>query len=157
MLFYLFNTKRVLTAEFCNGCKINNVEEIKRQGLSLKDVSRNSPINAKRVVYHRFLLLLHQFFVFQTADKLIRTFAEQIFYTGFIHADPHPGNGGQIMHVNARVDFIICYFMCIFWFQIQSILLLNPNDYFYISSKEAVQTILFKTCLCFCSVGETGS
>lgn len=31
--------KRVLTAEFCNGCKINNVEEIKRQGLSLKDVS----------------------------------------------------------------------------------------------------------------------
>ncbi|KAJ8403063.1 hypothetical protein AAFF_G00359790 [Aldrovandia affinis] len=57
-------SKRVLTAEFCEGCKINNVEEIKRQGLSFKD----------------------------TADKLIRTFAEQIFYTGFIHADPHPGN-----------------------------------------------------------------
>uniref|UniRef100_A0A8C7VID8 AarF domain containing kinase 5 n=1 Tax=Oncorhynchus mykiss TaxID=8022 RepID=A0A8C7VID8_ONCMY len=57
-------SKRVLTAEFCEGCKINNVEEIKRQGLSLKD----------------------------TAEKLIRTFAEQIFYTGFIHADPHPGN-----------------------------------------------------------------
>lgn len=57
-------SKRVLTAEFCDGCKINNVEEIKRQGLSLKD----------------------------TADKMIRTFAEQIFYTGFIHADPHPGN-----------------------------------------------------------------
>ncbi|CAG05996.1 unnamed protein product, partial [Tetraodon nigroviridis] len=56
--------QRVLTAEFCDGCKINNLEEIKRQGLSLKD----------------------------TADKLIRTFAEQIFYTGFIHADPHPGN-----------------------------------------------------------------
>lgn len=32
-------------------------------------------------------------FVSQTAEKLIRTFAEQIFYTGFIHADPHPGNG----------------------------------------------------------------
>uniref|UniRef100_A0A6Q2Z1R5 ABC1 atypical kinase-like domain-containing protein n=1 Tax=Esox lucius TaxID=8010 RepID=A0A6Q2Z1R5_ESOLU len=57
-------SKRVLTAEFCEGCKINNVEEIRRQGLSLRD----------------------------TADKLIRTFAEQIFYTGFIHADPHPGN-----------------------------------------------------------------
>ncbi|KAJ7991374.1 hypothetical protein DPEC_G00283150 [Dallia pectoralis] len=57
-------SKRVLTAEYCEGCKINNVEEIKRQGLSLSD----------------------------TADKLIRTFAEQIFYTGFIHADPHPGN-----------------------------------------------------------------
>ncbi|XP_042362393.1 uncharacterized aarF domain-containing protein kinase 5 isoform X4 [Plectropomus leopardus] len=63
-VFWEQTSKRVLTAEFCNGCKINNVEEIKRQGLSLKD----------------------------TADKLIRTFAEQIFYTGFIHADPHPGN-----------------------------------------------------------------
>ncbi|CAJ1084211.1 LOW QUALITY PROTEIN: uncharacterized aarF domain-containing protein kinase 5 [Xyrichtys novacula] len=63
-VFWDQTSKRVLTAEFCHGCKINNVEEIKRQGLSLKD----------------------------TSDKLIRTFAEQIFYTGFIHADPHPGN-----------------------------------------------------------------
>ncbi|XP_061787504.1 uncharacterized aarF domain-containing protein kinase 5 isoform X1 [Nerophis lumbriciformis] len=63
-VFWEQTSKRVLTAEFCNGCKINNVEEIKRQGLSLKD----------------------------TADKLIRAFSEQIFYTGFIHADPHPGN-----------------------------------------------------------------
>ncbi|XP_031442295.1 uncharacterized aarF domain-containing protein kinase 5 isoform X2 [Clupea harengus] len=63
-VFWDYTSKRVLTAEFCEGCKVNNVEEIRRQGLSLKD----------------------------TADKLIRTFAEQIFYTGFIHADPHPGN-----------------------------------------------------------------
>ncbi|XP_057210638.1 uncharacterized aarF domain-containing protein kinase 5 isoform X3 [Triplophysa rosa] len=63
-VFWDFTSKRVLTAEFCEGCKINNIEEIERQGLSLKDA----------------------------ADKLIRTFAEQIFYTGFIHADPHPGN-----------------------------------------------------------------
>ncbi|KAG7317402.1 hypothetical protein KOW79_019700 [Hemibagrus wyckioides] len=63
-VFWDLTSKRVLTAEFCQGCKINNIQEIKRQGLSLKD----------------------------TADKFIRTFAEQIFYTGFIHADPHPGN-----------------------------------------------------------------
>ncbi|XP_010739270.3 putative aarF domain-containing protein kinase 5 isoform X1 [Larimichthys crocea] len=63
-VFWEQTSKRVLTAEFCDGCKINNVEEIKKQGLSMKDA----------------------------ADKLIRTFAEQIFYTGFIHADPHPGN-----------------------------------------------------------------
>ncbi len=48
--------------------------------------------------------ILHQIFVFQTADKLIRTFAEQIFYTGFIHADPHPGNGGYTgLHVCMHV------------------------------------------------------
>ncbi|XP_032436818.1 putative aarF domain-containing protein kinase 5 isoform X1 [Xiphophorus hellerii] len=63
-VFWEQTSKRVLTAEFCSGCKINNVKEIKQQGISLKD----------------------------TADKLIRIFAEQIFYTGFIHADPHPGN-----------------------------------------------------------------
>ncbi|KAJ6661538.1 hypothetical protein lerEdw1_014448 [Lerista edwardsae] len=58
------SSKRVLTADFYEGCKINDVEGILRQGLRLKDA----------------------------ADKLIRLFAEQIFYTGFIHADPHPGN-----------------------------------------------------------------
>ncbi|XP_029369355.1 putative aarF domain-containing protein kinase 5 isoform X3 [Echeneis naucrates] len=63
-VFWEQTSKRVLTAEFCSGCKINNIEGIKSQGLSLRDV----------------------------ADKLIKTFAEQIFYTGFIHADPHPGN-----------------------------------------------------------------
>ncbi|XP_029448168.1 uncharacterized aarF domain-containing protein kinase 5 isoform X1 [Rhinatrema bivittatum] len=57
-------TKRVLTADYCNGCKITSVDGILDQGLSLRDV----------------------------AEKLIRMFAEQIFYTGFIHADPHPGN-----------------------------------------------------------------
>ncbi|XP_069771199.1 uncharacterized aarF domain-containing protein kinase 5 isoform X5 [Narcine bancroftii] len=57
-------SKRILTADYCEGCKITNVDEIEQQGLSVKDV----------------------------ADKLVRTFAEQIFYTGFIHADPHPGN-----------------------------------------------------------------
>ncbi|XP_078086601.1 putative aarF domain-containing protein kinase 5 isoform X2 [Mustelus asterias] len=57
-------SKRILTADYCEGCKVTNIDEIEQQGLSVKDV----------------------------ADKLVRTFAEQIFYTGFIHADPHPGN-----------------------------------------------------------------
>nr|XP_056710122.1 uncharacterized aarF domain-containing protein kinase 5 [Euleptes europaea] len=58
------SSKRVLTADFYEGCKINDVAGIQRQGLHLKDA----------------------------ASKLIQVFAEQIFYTGFIHADPHPGN-----------------------------------------------------------------
>ncbi|XP_030825703.1 LOW QUALITY PROTEIN: uncharacterized aarF domain-containing protein kinase 5-like [Camarhynchus parvulus] len=55
----------VLTADFCEGCKITDTEGIRALGLGLRD----------------------------TAEKLIQVFAEQIFYTGFIHADPHPGNG----------------------------------------------------------------
>uniref|UniRef100_A0A1A8D1A8 AarF domain containing kinase 5 n=1 Tax=Nothobranchius kadleci TaxID=1051664 RepID=A0A1A8D1A8_NOTKA len=78
-VFWEQTSKRVLTAEFCNGCKINNVEEIKRQGISLKD----------------------------TADKLIRTFAEQIFYTGFIHADPHPGNVLVRQGPNKRAELVL--------------------------------------------------
>ncbi|KAL8181481.1 UNVERIFIED_CONTAM: putative aarF domain-containing protein kinase 5 [Gekko kuhli] len=58
------SSKRVLTADFYEGCKINDVEGIQKQGLHVKDA----------------------------ASKLIQMFAEQIFYTGFIHADPHPGN-----------------------------------------------------------------
>ncbi|XP_077022615.1 putative aarF domain-containing protein kinase 5 isoform X2 [Tamandua tetradactyla] len=58
------SSKRVLTADFCDGCKVNDVEGIRSQGLVLQDV----------------------------AEKLVQAFAEQIFYTGFIHSDPHPGN-----------------------------------------------------------------
>ncbi|XP_004400826.1 PREDICTED: uncharacterized aarF domain-containing protein kinase 5 [Odobenus rosmarus divergens] len=58
------SSKRVLTAEFCEGCKVSDVEAIKCMGLAVKDI----------------------------AEKLIQAFAEQIFYTGFIHSDPHPGN-----------------------------------------------------------------
>ncbi|XP_073536231.1 uncharacterized aarF domain-containing protein kinase 5 isoform X2 [Phyllobates terribilis] len=47
-----YTSKRVLTADYCEGCKVSSVEGIKQQGLELKD----------------------------------------IFFTGFIHADPHPGN-----------------------------------------------------------------
>ncbi|XP_036686103.1 uncharacterized aarF domain-containing protein kinase 5 isoform X6 [Balaenoptera musculus] len=58
------SSKRVLTAEFCEGCKVNDVEAIKTMGLAVRDI----------------------------AEKLIKAFAEQIFYTGFVHSDPHPGN-----------------------------------------------------------------
>ncbi|CAJ0960638.1 unnamed protein product [Ranitomeya imitator] len=59
-----YTSKRVLTADYCEGCKVSSVDGITQQGLELKDV----------------------------AEKVIKVFAEQIFFTGFIHADPHPGN-----------------------------------------------------------------
>ncbi|XP_052819370.1 uncharacterized aarF domain-containing protein kinase 5-like isoform X3 [Mya arenaria] len=55
---------RVLTAEYIDGCKVSDVEGIRKLGLSLKDVDQ----------------------------KLVRCFSDQIFLTGFVHADPHPGN-----------------------------------------------------------------
>ncbi|KAK3765791.1 hypothetical protein RRG08_026262 [Elysia crispata] len=57
-------SKRVLTTEFIDGVKISNIEGIKSYGLSLKDVDH----------------------------KLVRSFSDQIFLSGFVHADPHPGN-----------------------------------------------------------------
>lgn len=56
--------KRVLTAEFIDGIKISNVDDLKKNHFDLGDVDR----------------------------KLFTIFAEQIFNTGFVHADPHPGN-----------------------------------------------------------------
>ncbi|CAB1320820.1 unnamed protein product [Coregonus sp. 'balchen'] len=53
------------------------------QELDFENEARNSERCAEELKHFKFVV---------TADKLIRTFAEQIFYTGFIHADPHPGN-----------------------------------------------------------------
>lgn len=44
---------------------MTDVEGIKAQGLDLMDVDK----------------------------KLITLMGEQVFHTGFVHADPHPGNG----------------------------------------------------------------
>ncbi|XP_013787107.1 uncharacterized aarF domain-containing protein kinase 5-like [Limulus polyphemus] len=57
-------SKRVITAEFIDGVKVSDIQGIHKMGLSLKDVD----------------------------EKLVLAFAEQIFSTGFVHADPHPGN-----------------------------------------------------------------
>lgn len=55
---------RVLTTEFIDGYKISDIRSIRKDELDLKDVD----------------------------EKLFKIFGEQIFSTGFVHADPHPGN-----------------------------------------------------------------
>lgn len=56
--------KRILVAEWINGCKVTDKAALTNLGLSYKDV----------------------------AEKLIEASSYQIFHTGFIHGDPHPGN-----------------------------------------------------------------
>lgn len=62
--FLFSHIQRVLTTEFIDGIKVSDTSSLEKAGLSIKEVSH----------------------------KLIETFAEQIFHTGFVHADPHPGN-----------------------------------------------------------------
>lgn len=61
----LFNFQRVLVAEFVEGYKITDVKALAANEFSLADIN----------------------------TKLFEAFGTQIFETGFVHADPHPGNG----------------------------------------------------------------
>ena len=63
-MFHGVSSKRVLVTEFIDGVKVTESEQITAQGMSLKEIDTN----------------------------LLRVFSEQIFHTGFVHADPHPGN-----------------------------------------------------------------
>ncbi|XP_036223639.1 uncharacterized aarF domain-containing protein kinase 5 isoform X2 [Bactrocera oleae] len=63
-IYWSYTKPRVLTMEWVNGFKVNDVQRIQCENLDLKDVDL----------------------------KLFNMFAEQIFHTGFVHADPHPGN-----------------------------------------------------------------
>lgn len=51
--------------EFIDGIKVSDLAQLKQAGISLQDLD----------------------------TKLFLTFGEQIFQSGFVHADPHPGNG----------------------------------------------------------------
>lgn len=57
-------TKRVLTMEWVDGVKINDVEAVEGMGFSVPRV----------------------------LEMMVEAFSEQIFFSGFIHGDPHPGN-----------------------------------------------------------------
>ena len=57
-------TGRIMTTEWIDGAKVTDVERLHRMGLNVKEVM----------------------------TKLTTCLAEQLFLTGFVHADPHPGN-----------------------------------------------------------------
>uniref|UniRef100_A0A182JX21 ABC1 atypical kinase-like domain-containing protein n=1 Tax=Anopheles christyi TaxID=43041 RepID=A0A182JX21_9DIPT len=56
--------ERILTTEFIDGCKVSDREAINAMHLDLTEIDR----------------------------QLFTAFGQQIFSTGFVHADPHPGN-----------------------------------------------------------------
>lgn len=55
--------------EWIDGIKISDIEKLESSKLNLKDIDR----------------------------KLFQMFSEQIFNTGFVHADPHASNSKQIV------------------------------------------------------------
>ncbi|KAK9692812.1 Ankyrin repeats (3 copies) [Popillia japonica] len=57
-------SSRILVTEFIDAIKVNDIEALKQAGLSLYEIDL----------------------------KIFKAFAHQIFKTGFVHADPHPGN-----------------------------------------------------------------
>lgn len=40
--------------------------------------------------------MILEFCFLKVDQKLCRAFADQIFLSGFVHADPHPGNGKKV-------------------------------------------------------------
>ncbi|CAG0900919.1 unnamed protein product [Darwinula stevensoni] len=61
-------SKRILTADYIHGVPIGDKNMLLKEGFSLTDID----------------------------TKLIKVFSEQIFHTGFVHADPHPGNNHEL-------------------------------------------------------------
>lgn len=63
-IYWNYSTKRVLTMEFIDGIKINDIEKISEMGYDRKKV----------------------------AENFANCMFQQIFIGGFFHGDPHPGN-----------------------------------------------------------------
>ncbi|CAF0763225.1 unnamed protein product [Rotaria sordida] len=63
-VFWEYTTKRVLVMEYIDGIKVSDTEKLRQTNLSLKEID----------------------------TKLVQAMAFQIFHSGFVHADPHPGN-----------------------------------------------------------------
>ncbi|KAG0056441.1 hypothetical protein BGZ83_004948 [Gryganskiella cystojenkinii] len=63
-IFHDISTKQIMVAEWVDGCRATDKESIVRMGLSPKKV----------------------------IESVVDVFAHQIFISGFVHCDPHPGN-----------------------------------------------------------------
>ncbi|KAG5529797.1 hypothetical protein RHGRI_030245 [Rhododendron griersonianum] len=72
-IFWDFTTRRVLTMEFCQGCKVCQ----KFLSFQVDDLEFMIEMEIEPI---------------KVAKALVEVFAEMIFVHGFVHGDPHPGN-----------------------------------------------------------------
>lgn len=77
-VYWNLSSTRVLVMEFIEGYQIGKVDELIKNGFSLYDIDK----------------------------KLFQAFGEQIFSTGFVHADPHPGNV-LVRKKNGRAELVL--------------------------------------------------
>eukprot|EP00466_Bigelowiella_natans_P012016 jgi/Bigna1/85922/estExt_fgenesh1_pg.C_70026 len=85
-------TKRVLTMEWIDGVRITDKDGVRQMGFS---IPKDDVMLIVIMLMFKFTIMMKMIFpsVFtKVMDMVVKTFAEQIFLTGFIHADPHPGN-----------------------------------------------------------------
>ena len=91
--------QRVLTCEWINGCKITDTAGLERMKVNKADVG----VQWSHLSRPTFLLTLSVVILplcpsgglasfLQICRKLVEAFSLQIFQTGFVHGDPHPGN-----------------------------------------------------------------
>lgn len=77
-IFWKYTNTRVLVTEFTEGIKISDTAKLKENCFSLAEIN----------------------------NMLFEAFGYQIFHTGFVHADPHPGNV-MVKRVNGKTKLII--------------------------------------------------
>ncbi|MBY0144752.1 AarF/ABC1/UbiB kinase family protein [Neobacillus niacini] len=77
-VYWVYTTKKILTMEFIDGIKLNEIEKLHQEGYNTKEIG----------------------------EKVVHAIFHQILIDGFFHGDPHPGNivalPGQVI---AFMDF----------------------------------------------------
>ncbi|XP_050517846.1 uncharacterized aarF domain-containing protein kinase 5 [Diabrotica virgifera virgifera] len=77
-VYWDYTSLRVLVTEYIDGYKISDLENLKKENYSLTDIN----------------------------NKLFEAFGYQIFQTGFVHGDPHPGNV-LVRKVNGNAQLVL--------------------------------------------------
>ena len=81
------SSKRILVMEFIDGIKVTNIDGLKKLGLDPKEVTH------KIIDLFSDQIFIHGNFNFQSKYKnYFSYFKYIIFFLGFVHCDPHPGN-----------------------------------------------------------------